>query len=131
MYRTFRKAYNGERAAISLLSRYEANDVAAIVFGVQSSSNWIISPPYLHQLKHDLINNVTLDVQFEYIVSRKSNTEKIERTVSAARSFILESDSPARHSLIMMLTQTNPPRGRSNFPFLFPKFTMVFPFDAL
>lgn len=125
------EAYEKDRAAISLLSRYEANDVAAIMFGRQSSSNWIISPPYLQKLEDDLIKNVTLNVQLEYIVSRKTNTEKIEGTVMAARSFILRSDSPARQKLIMMLTQTDPPKGRPLFPFLFLKFAMVNPFDAL
>lgn len=130
MYETFKKTYERDRAAISLLSRFEANDVAAIVFGAQSCSNWIISPPYLQHLKEDLVNNKTLTVQFEYIVSRKTNTEKIEGTVTAAKSFILQSDSPARHDLIMMLYHTEPPERRSHFPFLFPKLLMVNPFNT-
>lgn len=75
---------------MTFLSNYEANDLAAVVLGPQSTSLWIISPPDLERLKDDLAKNVTLKIQYKYTVSRVTNTEKIAGTVSSERSFDLK-----------------------------------------
>lgn len=107
------------------MSNYEANDVAAVVLGPQSTSLWIISPPDLQRLKEDLASNITLKVQFKYVVSRVTNTEKISGTVTGERSFDLKSDTPARQELLNMLNHTSSDDKRSQLPFLFPKFLKV------
>lgn len=123
MFKKLTNLYD-DQAGISFLSRYEAKDVAAVVFDSQSTSQWIISPPYFERLKTDLVNNVTIEVQFEYNVIRMTNSEKTLNTVSASTSFILNNNSSARLQLINMLNNFN-----SNqyilLPFLFPKFLMV------
>lgn len=121
----------GDRSALTFLSNYESNDLAAVQLGPQSTSLWIISPPDLDRLKTDLANNVTLKVQFKYTVSRLTNTEKIAGTVSGERSFDLKSDTPARKELLNMLNSstltsaTGLNEKRSQLPFLFPKFLKV------
>lgn len=116
---------------MTFLSNYEANDLAAVELGPQSTSLWIISPPDLQRLKNDLSANTTLKVQFKYTVSRITNTEKIAGTVSGERSFDLKADTPARKELLDMLNsstltaQTGSDEKRSQFPFLFPKFLKV------
>lgn len=116
---------------MTFLSNYEANDLAAVTLGPQSTSLWIISPPDLDRLKNDLARNTTLKVQFKYTVSRPTNTEKIAGTVSGERSFDLKADTPARQELLDMLSaatltnSTGPNEKRSQLPFLFPKFLKV------
>lgn len=129
-YAEFNKAYSKDRSAITFLSNYEANDVAAVILGPQSTSLWIISPPDLKRLKDDLASNVTLKVQFKYVVSRVTNTEKIAGTVTGERSFDLKDDTPARSELLNMLKNISTSDKRSQLPFLFPKFLKVisFPF---
>lgn len=116
---------------MTFLSNYEANDLAAVELGPQSTSLWIISPPDLDRLKADLAKNVTLKIQFKYTVSRLTNTEKIAGTVSGERSFDLKNDTSARKELLSMLNSTTLTSStglnekRSQLPFLFPKFLKV------
>lgn len=122
---------NKDRSALTFLSNYEANDVAAVILGPQSTSLWIISPPDLKRLKDDLASNVTLKVQFKYVVSRVTNTEKISGTVTGERSFDLKDDTPARLELLQMLNKASSNGTRSELPFLFPKFLKVILFQYL
>lgn len=104
--------------------------MAAVILGPQSTSLWIISPPDLKRLKDDLASNVTLKVQFKYVVSRVTNTEKIAGTVTGERSFDLKDDTPARLELLEMLNKSSSNETRSQLPFLFPKFLKVI-FDSI
>lgn len=124
-YTRLNQAYLKDRSALTFLSNYEANDVAAVVLGPNSTSLWIISPPDLERLIEDLTNNVTLKVQYKYTISRITNTEKISGIVSADRSFELKDDTPARQELLNMLTTTNSNGVPAQLPFLFPKFLKV------
>lgn len=133
---SFQKAYQqqNDKPALTFLSNYEANDLAAVELGPQSTSIWIISPPDLNRLKDDLAKNVTLKVQFKYTVSRLTNTEKIAGTISGERSFDLTAETPARKELLGMLnsttltSSTGADEKRSQLPFLFPKFLKVIDF---
>lgn len=130
-YEQFKNAYIKDRSAMTFLSNYNFDDLAAVILGPQSTSLWIISPPDLERLKDDLAKNVTLKVQYKYTVSRGTNTEKIAGTVSGERSFDLKDDTPARHELLNMLnsttltSSTGANEKRSQLPFLFPKFLKV------
>ena len=123
-YTLFSQTYSKDRSALTFLQNYEANDVSAVVLGPNSTSLWIISPPDLERLKEDLRNNVTLKVQYKYVVSRVTNTEKIAGTVQSDRSFDLKDETPARQALLNMLDNVvdNKP---TQLPHLFPKFLKV------
>lgn len=84
----------------------------------------MISPPDLERLKDDLQNNVTLKIQYRYVISRLTNTEKIAGTIAAERAFDLKSDSPARAELLNMLNH-GVNQKPTQLPFLFPKFLKV------
>lgn len=119
------KTYSKQKSAITFLSNYEYNDMAAVVLGPNSTSLWIISPPDLEHLKEDLVQNVTLKVQYKYAISRETNTDKIAQTVIADRSFDLKANSPARQEILDMLNKPGQGTKRSQLPFLFPKFLKV------
>ncbi|XP_031619369.1 piezo-type mechanosensitive ion channel component isoform X2 [Contarinia nasturtii] len=131
-YEAFKNVYyeQKDRSALTFLSNYDANDLSAIVLGPNSTSLWIISPPDLQRLKDDLMNNVTLKVQYKYFVSRKTNNDKLADTISRERSFDLKSDTPARKDLLNMLNKISNQK-RTQLPFLFPKFLKVKNPDAL
>lgn len=123
-YTKFSKAYVKDRSALTFLSNYEASDISAVILGPNSTSIWIISPPDLERLKDDLQNNVTLKVQYRYVISRLTNTEKIAGTIAAERAFDLKSDSPGRADLLNMLNHATNQKP-TQLPFLFPKFLKV------
>lgn len=109
---------------MTFLSNYEPDDVSAVVLGPNSTSLWIISPPDLERLKDDLEKNTTLKVQYKFVVSRVTNTEKIAGTIRSERSFDLMADTPARKDLLEMLNDSSnikPTQLRN----LFPKFLKV------
>lgn len=54
---TLQKLYAKDRVALTFLSNFEADDVAAIILGPNSTALWIISPPDLDRLREDLINS--------------------------------------------------------------------------
>lgn len=114
--------YIKDRAAVTFLSNYEPDDVAAIQLGSNSTSLWAISPPDLDRLKDDLINNVTLTVRYKYSVSRTSFSEKMAETVDGDRKIDLSPES--RAGLIAMLNR-DPNVKRIQLSFLFPKFLKV------
>lgn len=109
---------------MTFLSNYESVDVAAVIFGPNSTALWMISPPDLQRLKDDLENNVTLMVRYKYSISRVTYSEKMSGTIEAERSFDISENSPARKGLISMLNQGNT-SDRIELPFLFPKFLKV------
>lgn len=125
-YEAFKTVYQqvSDRSALTFLSNYDANDLSAIILGPNSTSLWIISPPDLNRLKDDLMKNVTLKVQYKYIVSRVTNTDKIAGTITRERSFDLKSETPARKELLDMLNQVSNQKP-TQLPFLFPKFLKV------
>ncbi|XP_055299200.1 piezo-type mechanosensitive ion channel component isoform X31 [Sitodiplosis mosellana] len=123
-YTAFSKAYAKDRAAQTFLQNYEAGDVSAVVLGPNSTSLWIISPPDFERLKEDLRKNITLKVQYKYVVSRVTNTEKIPGTVQNERSFDLKDDTPARQALLDMLDNIGDHKP-TQLPHLFPKFLKV------
>lgn len=123
-YASFNRIYAKDRSALTFLSNYESNDVAAVVLGPNSTSLWIISPPDLERLKDDLANNVTLKVRYKYAISRVTYNEKMSGTVEGERSFDLLEDSPARGELLSMLNHVAIGK-RIQLPFLFPKFLKV------
>lgn len=84
-YASFNRIYAKDRSALTFLSNYESNDVAAVVLGPNSTSLWIISPPDLERLKDDLANNVTLKVRYKYAISRVTYNEKMSGTVEGER----------------------------------------------
>lgn len=118
------KAYVKDRSALTFLSNYEAYDVSAVVLGPNSTSIWIISPPDLLRLKDDLTKNVTLKIQYKYVVSRVTNTEKIAGTVTGERSFDLKDNAAVRSALLDMLNNLGDQKP-TQLPFLFPKFLKV------
>lgn len=123
-YATLNRVYAKDRSALTFLSNYESNDVAAVTLGPNSTSLWIISPPDLDRLKNDLLNNVTLKVRYKYAISRITYNEKMSGTVEGERSFDLLEDSEARGELLEMLNHTATDK-RIQLPFLFPKFLKV------
>lgn len=122
LYNNFTLPYVKDRSAVTFLSNYESNDVAAVQLGSNSTSLWAISPPELERLKDDLINNVTLIVRYKYSVSRQTFSDKMAETVDGNQKFDLSQE--ARTGLIAMLNhQSNVKRVQLSF--LFPKFLKV------
>lgn len=139
--------YAKNRVALTFLSNYESDDVAAVVLGPNSTALWIISPPDLQRLKDDLKNSkctreqyrfeysfyhfcvpclfadVTLKVRYKYSVTRVTYSEKMSATISDEPSYVLKNDDPARIGLVAMLEGNN--TDRIELPFLFPKFLKV------
>lgn len=122
LYHNFTLPYVKDRSAVTFLSNYESDDVAAVQFGSNSTSLWTISPPDLGRLKDDLINNVTLKVRYKYSVSRKTYSEKMAETVDGDRKIDLSPE--ARAGLIAMLSHEANVK-RVQLPYLFPKFLKV------
>lgn len=123
-YTTFTRQYLNDRVALTFLSNFESDDVAAVQLGPNSTSLWMISPPDFERLKDDLKNNVTLLVRYKYSVSRVTYSEKMAGTVEAEQPFNLTAESPARKDLLAMLNQASVGK-RIQLPFLFPKFLKV------
>lgn len=49
-----KKQYSRNKVALTFLSNFESNDVAAVELGANSTSLWIISPPDLDRLRDEL-----------------------------------------------------------------------------
>lgn len=122
MYNNFTLPYVKDRSAVTFLSNYESDDVAAVELGSNSTSLWSISPPDLARLKDDLINNVTLKVRYKYSISRETFSEKMAETVDGDQKIDLSPE--ARAGLIAMLNHESNVK-RVQLPFLFPKILKV------
>lgn len=122
LYNNFTLPYVKDRSAVTFLSNYESDDVAAVQLGSNSTSLWAISPPDLGRLKDDLINNVTLTVRYKYSMSRKTFSEKMAETVDGDQKIDLSVE--ARTGLIAMLNHESNVKP-VQLSFLFPKFLKV------
>lgn len=124
-FKVFSSFFTQDRAAQTFLSNYEANDIAAVLLGANSTSLWNISPPDLQRLKNDLANsNTTLKVRYKYTVSRVTYSEKMSGTISAEQSFDIIGESPIRKGLLAMLNHESN-TTRVEMTYLFPKFLKV------
>lgn len=122
LYNNFTLPYVKDRSAVTFLSNYESDDVAAVQLGSNSTSLWAISPPELERLKDNLINNVTLKVRYKYSVSRQTFSDKMAETVDGDQKTDLSPE--ARAGLIAMLNHESNVK-RVQLAFLFPKFLKV------
>lgn len=143
-----KKQYTRNKVALTFLSNFESDDVAAVELGANSTALWIISPPDLDRLReelnsskhgHDfvlfkllvtcfwfLITANPVQVRYKYTISRTTYSDKMVGTISAEEKYDLKPLDPERTGLIEMLNEThNLTYSSVTLKNLFPKFLKV------
>lgn len=117
-----KNVYSNNTSALSFISNYDEQDIAAILLDVNSTSVWMMSPPSFHKFKNDLRGNVTVKIRYSISISRRSHEQS--DVVEMSQTFYLAESDPARVELIRVFDGIDPNQW-IHLPLLFPKFVKV------
>lgn len=114
--------YANNTSAQSIFSKYDEQDIAAVLLDVNSTSVWTMSPPSFLKLNNDLRENVPVKIRYSISISRRTHEQSDVAEMN--QIFYLTENHPARVELIRVIDEIDPNQW-IHLPLLFPKFVKV------
>ncbi|KAF5269329.1 hypothetical protein FQR65_LT02631 [Abscondita terminalis] len=127
-YNRMHGVYAEDKGALTFLTNYQASDIVAMKFSVNSASVWSISPPDRKRMIDELNSTAPLTITMRYTIFHKSNTKEdsgsIQESVYVPLDDLSENTNQTRQKVLEMLVGDN----KDSYAFInhvFPKFVKI------